>query len=332
MIVQVETTTVTGAVLKPGVTVLPSSHPTLQKLIASAGGVVADKDVNDLDLEMLVILQRDDQTFYINSTAIENTECGQILIKPGETIEVLSWTKSDLFRGLKIGEPSKLAIPPKDTGNIDAVFEWYKASSKKVTEKNIKAINEAKSKYAKAVALQNFARNYTATVPVEPEELKAWGKQFIDSYTILLEERNRSQKAILPDVPRIQSIYGIQAGTKDVSVEVNDERGKRTINQFSKLVNLDDNPITVPTLDNFRGKTGLGTLAVMELQRNFAGKNSTYLLSLEGKNSKGTYTPVGTMLTNACIFDGDRITLTLPSEIPIVKASLVMAQLKKAAK
>ena len=113
--------TVVGAVVRPGETILPANVPTLKKVLAAAGGVVVAKDVNGRDLEMLVKFQHGRQVFVINLTAVDGTECGGIVFKPGDRIEVVPWTKSELFRGLKTGTAARLAPVPADTGDIKII-------------------------------------------------------------------------------------------------------------------------------------------------------------------------------------------------------------------
>jgi hypothetical protein len=330
----VETMTINGAVAKPGTKPLPTPLPTLRKALSAAGGVVPAKDVNGNDLEMLVRLERDQTVYYINATSVENNECGELFVKPGDTIEVLSWTQSDLFRGQKSGVSAKLTEPPSDTGNMVDVFNWYKLNSNDVSPTDEASFGKANSDYARAVALKSFATSYTANVPVDPGKLAEWGKQFLAVYTKSLEEYRSTFKAIEQDNDQLRSIYQLPFGSKNVSFEVVNEAGRMDLAKAPTRVDFGTDPVTVPKLDDYRDDTGLGTLAVLKLDRTVNGKASVFLLSVEvfSDVKKGTYTPVGTLLTNALIFDGDKITLTLPQDIPIVKASLVMAQLKKAAK
>ena len=57
----------------------------------------------------------------INSTAVDGTECGGIVFKPGDRIEVVPWTKSELFRGLETGTAARLAPVPANTGDIKII-------------------------------------------------------------------------------------------------------------------------------------------------------------------------------------------------------------------
>ena len=130
-----------------------------------------------------------------------------------------------------------------------------------------------------------------------------------------------------------KSLHGLEQGTtKVLTIDFSNEVGSKVIRPNERLVRITGNQIKTPPIDNISDDTGLGTLGIIELTRSVDGTETVYLLSTVVIDDKIAYTPAGVLLKNATLLDGDKVRIVLPQDIPIVKASLVMAQLKKAVK
>jgi hypothetical protein len=75
-------------------------------------------------------------------------------------------------------------------------------------------------------------------------------------------------------------------------------------------------------------------LAVFTLNRSINNNDVTFIFSAKVYEDPRllSLSPSGVLLNNALLFNGDRITLSLPQDIPIVRASHIAAQFRRNAK
>jgi hypothetical protein len=316
-----------GSIAKPGDYPLPEL-PTIKKLLATSGGMVVDKDVNGQPVEMFMRFRRGNQYYFVSQTAIEETECGSILAKPDDKFEVVSWTKTDLFRGVKAASPWRVPTPPTDPGDMASLYQWYTQITGIDNRSHRKAIEEENDNYKKARLIKEKTR-YSSSLPVEgrPDLLTVWGKKFIDSYT--KSESALQHDGFVADLEELKKQYQIEKGSRIVTVELQNEVGEKKIPQRASEVNFNSNSIRLPKIANITDKTGLGLLGIVSLTRIIEGKESVFLISRRIYVKDDTYGPAGVLLSNANMFDGDKIVISLPQDVPIVRNSLLAAEFYK---
>jgi hypothetical protein len=296
------------------------------------------KPLDSEDVGQLIRLGRNGGDLFIhyNETLITDTSLGDILIDPRETLEFVTWTETELIRGRYSSLPP--VAPPPASNEMHALFDWLKALPRTV-EINPMAetrFNTSKDPLEKAILL-NVLANVGLTNPTDAATLEQWRIDFKKKVFADSQQAARRKKHDIDQV-YFNRLYANALNNPPsgqvripVDVEVENEAGiPLPVKVFAEANFRNETKqyrITPPnTISVLQGTPSKASLIVIE--RPSETGTQTFILS-RGYDTDGYPIDDFVRIHDAApggilLFDGDRVSLSNPDDIPIVKASLLV--------
>ncbi len=113
---------VVGAVELPGTVGVSARGGTLREVVAAAGGPKAASARGDAG-STYVRLSRPEADYYFAAPLVAAGPAGAVAVRPGDRVEVVTWSDTDLARGLAAVEVADLTLHPA-TYDLRSVYGW----------------------------------------------------------------------------------------------------------------------------------------------------------------------------------------------------------------
>ena len=331
-----------GLVKNKGLISIPSGGLTLLSAIEKAGVEIPKQSTTLTGL--FALLSRSDGDHYFAIPLIQSGPVGGIYLRPGETITVVNWTATDLFRGLIAPTIPKFTGDP---GDLMSLLNWSKMAQAGIAGKNVTQLNQIandlksddKQVVMKAAnqLVDTFLPNASDSVihPSDPNfEKKVFGSAYVDALVRLAKAQGIPIPTVLDlDWAAIRAgatARELSAGVKDLQIRVSSGGAFITLPPDSARIIFPSSnfPFRIPPphMSAFIAKAEFAPGSVAILRRTIKGRNSEFILpgrDQPGRDQLGTKTFNQNVILNVVPFDGDTIESNLPANLPIVMASLI---------
>lgn len=276
---------------------------------------------------------RPDADYFFATELIPNTAVGDMLLNPGEVIEIVPWTKTDLMRGLNEVAPPTATPAPAYAGSLVPLFTWYDSLPKRdaVLPIDRENFNKAQDDVARATLLSDLVGGISGVdPPATLGEVSAWVPHF--ERAALRKTLQRPALVFQTDQVYLQSLYGRRLAEKKevpLDVTVADETPARKSTVFRPTITADklkksSGPSSPPRVGDATLVPATEDEAVLVVQRLIDERLHTFVMPvLKEKNEKvNPNTPIRwDVRENALIFDGDNFIITPPATLPVIQAS-----------
>jgi len=297
------------------------------------------KDPFGRDIGQFVRLNRPDGDVYIhhNVALLTESSLGDILLLPGETLEFVPWTETELIRGRKLTFRS--AVPPPASHDLLEIYNWFVElpREKTITKADKTAFANTLDPVGKAKLLAKM-QGGSLSGPANAAELPKW---YADFKRIAFEEAKLLAPvlAMPKDQEYLNRLYG-EALRKapasrvlevPVQLEAEDDGMPVAIMESAKAKQTEDKsqfdifPVNLQTVVSIANRS---RASLYVIERVTEGRTQTFILSA-GYDVDGTPIPEivpipQTIVGGLFLFDGDRVMFSNPDNIPIVAASLLV--------
>lgn len=275
-------------------------------------------------------LNRPEGEHFVATELITDTTAGEILLNPGERIELVPWTQTDLMRGLKEVTPPTVGPAPEYAGDLTPLFDW-RASLTLPFPVDYEAFDALDTEAERARELRAYLPGFNEKLPTTPAQFAQWSRAY---------ERAARARAIVerpkwvfqPDVSYLRSLYNGrwkgQPPSLTLDVTAFDQFGV----EYKKAPAPDWKKVERIWLTGFFSSTRLPRLglftgipgdddAILAVERTVEGRVMSFMIPIPEKKNDPKLPARSDVLDNALLYDGDVITVAPPENFPIVQAS-----------
>jgi hypothetical protein len=296
---------------------------------------------------IFVRLVRPDGDYFIATELVPDTPVGDILLYPGERIELVPWTGTDLKRGLNEVSPPAVGPAPQYAGSLRPLFEWYAKlpNTVPITKFDREEFEKLMNDEERRTWMEANIFVIPGPNPTTFAQYVEWSRRFeAKARRDALQER--PTLVFSADLAYLQSLYGARLRGRE-SIKLNvvglDSSGRKQSDPTYDLV--ESAMVTsslasrrMPRIGNFRristspvDVTTGRPLDIEVVERTVDGQPMVFMLPLprpsDPKVKVDPSAPViSDVMENALVFDGDVITIAPPESFPIVTASQLVSQ------
>ncbi len=308
--------------------------------------VIVDPVLNAGGYPVLIFahLNRPEGEYYVATELIPDTAAGDILLNPGEKIELVPWTETDLMRGLKQVKPSTVGPAPAYNGDLFPLLEWYARLPKLIV------VDEAFLDRFKAaddvtrIFLLNSKIDNDIDLPATTSDIARWYFLFV-AKAINVASTDRPMLVYQPEFDYLQGLYDARLkGPNPVELKIVglDASGRN----YPELVKA---RISSEMLSEFGASNAVRRIALLTsipqgeaesvgiVERSVDGRAMSFMLPIPNEPKKPKKTELATTvkpatpiqwdaLQIALVYDGDVLTAAPAENFPLVQASQLVSK------